>query len=80
LKLGEEMLEEKIAQIFKDVPREKKMEESMVNRTVKQHVRDSLLKNTEKSLTEAFKTGTSKISINLDENPHPSEAPINPGA
>ena len=73
VKIGEEMIEEKIMQIFKDEPREKKMEESLLNWTVKQHVRDSLMKNTEKSISDAFgKSITGKsISINLEESVNP---------
>lgn len=69
------MIEEKIHQIFRDAPREKKMEDSLLNRTVKQHVRDSLMKNTEKSLTDAFgKSATGKsisVNLNLDETGNP---------
>lgn len=47
------------------------MEDSLLNRTVKQHVRDTLMRNTEKSLTDMIggKSATGKsISVNLEES------------
>lgn len=54
VKMGEEMIIEKINEIFKDAPWEWKMEESLLNKTIKQSIWDSMMKNTDKNLSEAF--------------------------
>ena len=56
------MIVEKINEIFKDAPWERKMEESLLNKTIKQSIKDSMMKNTEKNLSEAFgRSATSKF-------------------
>lgn len=49
MKMGEEMIAEKINEIFRDAPRERKLDQS-----IKQSIRDSMMKNTEKNLSDAF--------------------------
>ena len=40
VKLGEDMIIDKIHEIFKDAPKERKIEDSLLNRTVKQSIWD----------------------------------------